>query len=230
MRKSLSKSEIDHLFTFVRSKYVRYTDVQFEIVDHLASGIEEVLEGDASLTFQQALDKVYSRFPITGFTEWVAKRETGMTRYWYKRFFQYTLSYLKLPKVILSGLLVTLFLYLLSYAAYGLILTIVFSIGFSIYAVIQSNRKLKLLYKERGEMLLVQAYRGLTGSLAIALFAGIIPTDLHRLINPDFSAIQFLLFAIFFAFINIWSYGIAFVFPEMLMNEVQKKYGHLQMR
>ena len=61
---TLSKSQIDHLFEFTRKKYVRYDDVRFEIVDHLASDIENQMSEDSELSFESALKRTYSKFPL----------------------------------------------------------------------------------------------------------------------------------------------------------------------
>ena len=60
MDKQLSKEQIDDIFNFVKSKYVRYIDLQYELVDHLASAVEEEMEQDQELNFSSALSKVYS--------------------------------------------------------------------------------------------------------------------------------------------------------------------------
>ncbi|MBK7635546.1 MAG: hypothetical protein IPJ13_15665 [Saprospiraceae bacterium] len=63
----LTTDQIQSLFAFVKSKYVRYIDVQYELVDHLATAIEDEMQKDSKLSFEAALSKVYARFPITGF-------------------------------------------------------------------------------------------------------------------------------------------------------------------
>ena len=39
-KKQVSPTQIEALFKFMRRKYVRYYDVQIELVDHFASAIE----------------------------------------------------------------------------------------------------------------------------------------------------------------------------------------------
>jgi len=40
----LTESQIEQLFTFTQKHYVDWYDVQTELVDHLANGIEEYLQ------------------------------------------------------------------------------------------------------------------------------------------------------------------------------------------
>ena len=55
MKPLISKENVNELFRFVESKNVPFKDVQFEIVDHLASGIEEEMIKDQNLNFNSAL-------------------------------------------------------------------------------------------------------------------------------------------------------------------------------
>jgi len=104
-----SKENIDQLFSFVRLKYVRYYDVQIELVDHLASAIEHEMQTKSYLTFEQALSKVYGRFPITGFAKFIINKEKGLKLYWRKRFWAYIVDYFKFPRIVFTILLSTLF-------------------------------------------------------------------------------------------------------------------------
>lgn len=83
MRK-LQTEETEDLYTFLRSKYVSYTDVQCEIVDHLGCAIEELWETRPDLDFKEALSLVYSRFPVTGFSEILKEKEKYNSELWSK--------------------------------------------------------------------------------------------------------------------------------------------------
>ncbi|MBT8221380.1 MAG: hypothetical protein KJP00_16250 [Bacteroidia bacterium] len=107
----LTKQQIQHLFTFVRSKYIRYYDVQLELVDHLASAIEEEMSQESGLTFEQALNRVYSRFPITGFNEFLQEKTKALNKYWRRRFWSYMKQYFTPPKIILTLLFSFFFFY-----------------------------------------------------------------------------------------------------------------------
>lgn len=85
MKNQLTEEQIADLFKFVESKGVRWKDVQFEIVDHLASSVEEIQEKNPEYSFNRALDKVYSKFPITGFVELVSDQEKVVSKIWKKK-------------------------------------------------------------------------------------------------------------------------------------------------
>ncbi|MBT8189933.1 MAG: hypothetical protein KJO29_05855, partial [Bacteroidia bacterium] len=104
-KKQLTSGEIEKLFDFVRSKNVPYKDVQYEIVDHLASGIEEIQSEEPGISFEKALAKIYSKFPITGFAVLQLEKEKYIKSYWRKRLGKYMLKFFQLPRIILTILL-----------------------------------------------------------------------------------------------------------------------------
>jgi hypothetical protein len=100
--KQLTPEQIQSLFAFVKSKYVRYIDVQYELVDHLATAIEDEMQKDSKLSFDAALSKVYARFPVTGFTDFVASKASSLGSYWRRRYFKILLTYFTPPKIFLT--------------------------------------------------------------------------------------------------------------------------------
>ena len=72
----LTDQQIEALFAFTKKKYVHHYDVQVELVDHLATSIEEEMEKDTKISFEDALQRVYARFGIFGFAK-EQKRKQG---------------------------------------------------------------------------------------------------------------------------------------------------------
>jgi hypothetical protein len=94
-QKLLNEGELASLHSFVKSKYVEYYDQQVELVDHLASEIERIWETDKTVSFETALNQVYTRFGIHGFTNITQQRrktirqsENALTWKEFKLFFQ----------------------------------------------------------------------------------------------------------------------------------------------
>ncbi len=101
----LSKDQIDKLFDFTRKKYVKYEDVRFEIVDHLATDIENQMRTEESISFEGALKKVYNKFPVTGFAQMITAKENALKKIWRKKVLSIFLEYFQLPKIILTALI-----------------------------------------------------------------------------------------------------------------------------
>lgn len=101
----LSQQHIEQLYTFTRKHYVEYYDVQAELVDHLANDIETIWKEDKHLTFEQARDKAFKKFGVFGFLDVVQAKEWQMTKKYIKLTFQFAKEWFKLPKIILTLLL-----------------------------------------------------------------------------------------------------------------------------
>lgn len=98
----LSQDQIQDLFSFVRKHYVEHYDLQTELVDHLANGIETQLKLQPSITFQEATKKEFNKFGIHGFEDVIRKRTQAMEwRYW-KIIFKFYKEFFRLPKVVFT--------------------------------------------------------------------------------------------------------------------------------
>lgn len=97
----LTEAQIEELYAFTRKKYVEYYDVQTELVDHLATSIEEKMSESSNINFETALQQVYSQFGIFGFSELVEKKAMEAAIKGRKLFRKSFFEYFKLPKILL---------------------------------------------------------------------------------------------------------------------------------
>ncbi|MCY2686559.1 hypothetical protein [Salinimicrobium sp. TH3] len=104
--KKVSNSEIERLYRFTREHFVVYYDVQTELVDHLANGIECQWQDDPGISFEQALQKEFKKFGVYGFSDVVEKRERAMGKKYHKLILKEIITILKRPKVSVSMLLI----------------------------------------------------------------------------------------------------------------------------
>ena len=100
--RKLTEEEVDRLFNFCTKHYVPEYDLQVELVDHLASGIEEQWVNDPAIPFPVALNKTFDGFGIFGFSKIKSQKEKELRRKYRKLFWKFTLEFYKLPKVILT--------------------------------------------------------------------------------------------------------------------------------
>ena len=110
--RKLSPEQIDNLFEFCREHYVNQYDLQIELVDHIASSIEEQWETDPKLSFQEALNKTFGKFGIFGFGKIKDRKEKELRRKYSRLLFQYLIDFYKWPKALLTFAL-TILLYLI---------------------------------------------------------------------------------------------------------------------
>ncbi|WP_113639138.1 hypothetical protein [Nubsella zeaxanthinifaciens] len=106
--KQLDKTQIDYIKNYILKKGIRYVDVQMEILDHVASAVEEKMGLNESLTLDQALKEVHQSFGIFGFSSLEDAIVNGMNKkynsiFWanFKSFFDF--KYLTL--LLLTGIL-----------------------------------------------------------------------------------------------------------------------------
>lgn len=110
MERKLSQEQIGQLFNFTKKKFVHFYDLQLELVDHLASSIEEEMDADNSISFEHALQKVYNRFGIFGFAKVVQERSDALVKY-NKRIWRHEVkNFFTLPKIILTLVIFLAFL------------------------------------------------------------------------------------------------------------------------
>jgi hypothetical protein len=102
----LSEEQIQHLFLFTKKKLVHWYDLQVELVDHLASRIEEEMNADAGLEFETALERVYKEFGIFGFAKIVQEKSAQLQRAAGKMWWQEIRAFFTWPKAILLGLII----------------------------------------------------------------------------------------------------------------------------
>jgi len=103
----LSKEQIQQVIDFTKKKYVKFEDVRYELVDHLATDIEVQMAKDSNLLFETALKRTYSKFPITGFQEFVGEKHAALTKYWKTRIWSIFKNNFSIPKVIITLLIFT---------------------------------------------------------------------------------------------------------------------------
>ena len=228
--KQLSPEEVQKLFTFVESKYVRFEDLKYELVDHLGSSIEDLQSQDPTITFDQGLKETYSRFPITGFTNFVAEKQKALSRYWYRILFKHIIEYFKLPKIILLSAMsyfIWLFFQSLPHAH---VLILIYTLIF--ISFILNGKRVFVNVKQAEKDLFLQSYNAIVlGNMYMVLN---IPAHglSFGLNSPPFMEISFNNYvtvgiSIFISLSLIISHITLNVLPKVVKKEVNEKYAHL---
>lgn len=100
--KTLSTDQIQTLHTFVKKHYVEYYDIELELVDHLANGIEAQWVEDSTITFEIALEREFKKFGIFGFSDVVDNKIGLATNSYLKQMYRVLLSFFTIPKIVIS--------------------------------------------------------------------------------------------------------------------------------
>jgi hypothetical protein len=95
---------------------VEYYDLQTELVDHLAQGIEAQWKENPELDFEDALQKEFKKFGIFGFSDVIEKRQAAMSKRYNTFIWRHFKEYFRLPKIIFTILTVLCVYFVLSIA------------------------------------------------------------------------------------------------------------------
>lgn len=152
MRK-VSEEEVAALYQFTRQHYVEYYDVQTELVDHLANGIEAQWKENPKLPFEEALQKEFKKFGVYGFSDVVEKRQRAMEKKYWKLIWKEAKSIIREPKMILPVLLLfgcSYFLLTFREGVYALMALVVLFFIFTLTFIGKKSSALKKK-KKKGE-------------------------------------------------------------------------------
>lgn len=150
----LSVVEIQKLFRFTEKKFVHWYDLQMEMVDHLASSIEESMVADPNLTFDAALEKVYHGFGIFGFAKVVQERHHQLYRSARKKWWKELFDMFQWPKIMLIISMFSTIWLLSAIVEIGLLFAVVFilyvCINLAYFILLARDRKFRkrLLFME----------------------------------------------------------------------------------
>ncbi|MFD0795882.1 hypothetical protein ACFQZJ_00300 [Maribacter chungangensis] len=105
---TLTQDHIQDLYKFTRAHYVEHYDLQTELVDHLANGIEQQWEEHPSLGFEEAKQREFKKFGKAGFKKVIAARKKAMIRKYRGILWGYFMKWWTFPKIIttFSGVLI----------------------------------------------------------------------------------------------------------------------------
>ncbi len=98
---NLDTHYIQEIHKWIKSLNINYYDVELELVDHIASGVEEEL---AKNNPRQTIDLVVSelqKWPVEKINALIKEKKHHLYWSWNKKLWGYLVSYFKLPKVLI---------------------------------------------------------------------------------------------------------------------------------
>ncbi|WP_298418064.1 hypothetical protein [uncultured Kordia sp.] len=150
----LSTTQIEQLYKFTRDHYVEHYDLQTELVDHLANGIEKRWENNPKLSFEDALNAEFKEFGIFGFSDIIEKHTSAISKRYLKIIFRFMREYIKLPKIIGTLCAVSLLFYFIRYVSFSEWVIGFAYFGFFLYLTIltfKEKRKYNTKAKKTGK-------------------------------------------------------------------------------
>lgn len=80
INKKLTAGQIQKLYDFTATHFVEWYDLQTELVDHLANGIEEKWQENPELSFDDILNLEFKKFGVFGFEDVVTQKKVALTK------------------------------------------------------------------------------------------------------------------------------------------------------
>ncbi|MFN8348290.1 MAG: hypothetical protein U0X91_25030 [Spirosomataceae bacterium] len=105
MKKELTKEHINRLYRYAADNGVNYFDVQVELVDHIATAIEERLNTHPEQTVDDTLKEVIASFEKYGLKKIVKEKEKQVRRQYRRYEWESFKSFFSWPRIIVTALL-----------------------------------------------------------------------------------------------------------------------------
>lgn len=103
MNRKITPEENNDLFRFVHKHYVYHYDLQIELVDHLASAIEEQWEENADISFNEGLKNTFKKFGIYGFSKIKEQKQKELVKKYNRILWKYILEFFSWPKIMMTA-------------------------------------------------------------------------------------------------------------------------------
>ncbi len=97
----LTENHIEKIYLFVQQHFVEWYDVQVELVDHLANGIEQQWLINNSVPFEEALRIEFKKFGVFGFQDLVEQKIKALNIIYRKEIWSCFKGCFVFPKAIL---------------------------------------------------------------------------------------------------------------------------------
>ena len=111
----VSENQIEEIYIFTKKCHVEWYEVQTELVDHLANGIEKQWITNPNIPFYNALMDEFKRFGLSGFENLVEEKTKSLNKQYRKQVWFYFKEFFTLPKIILTLFLVWVLFSLMHY-------------------------------------------------------------------------------------------------------------------
>ena len=189
-KKNLTQQQIQQLFEFCRNRYVYHYDLQVELVDHLASAIEEQWISNPEVPFEEALKNTFKKFGITGFSKVKIKKQKELTRKYNRLMWKQLLEYYRWPKMVITTALTLVLFTLFKFIGNALWITFGFFLLLLIFGLLyyySTSKKHKIITIDGKKFLILEQLKQIQ-----YLVIYIVPLPIHIFNLSRYSQIPFL--------------------------------------
>ncbi|HET8838645.1 MAG TPA: hypothetical protein VFM82_06575 [Flavobacteriaceae bacterium] len=229
MRK-VTKAEIEKLYDFTRKHYVEYYDLQTELVDHLANGMEARWQENPHLQFEENLQTEFKKFGIFGFSEVVEKRKAAMEKKYFKLIFSEIKLILKQPNYLFCFVALILICRFTLEVKNGAYLLSGAALVFLILAFVKRQKVFFKKKKTDDRVFLLEEIIQNTGGLAIIFIFPFNGLSLFTNSNGNIeNGTAQWIFALLMAFLALLAYTCFYTLPQKKEKILEKTYPQRKM-
>lgn len=105
MKRELTTEQINHLYRYLADKGIEYFDVQVELVDHIASKIEEQLDLYPEKPTHEVFEQTLKKFNERGFEQVVKEKEKQVARQYRRYGWESFKDFFSWPKIVFTAVL-----------------------------------------------------------------------------------------------------------------------------
>ncbi|MBN1819200.1 MAG: hypothetical protein JXR31_07830 [Prolixibacteraceae bacterium] len=231
MGRIITAEETKELFRFCHKHYVYQYDLQIELVDHLASSIEELWKEDPELPFQKALMNTFGKFGIYGFSKIRQQKEKELRKKYNRMLWNYLLDYYRWPKLIVIVTFTFLMVTLLRIVENGLwVMAAYFIVLFIImiyYHFKYFPEKYKIKLKKAKSFLLLDRLKEVQVASSLTIQLPIHYYNFSNILNLKSVDNFWVLLAISFFTVSftILIYGNLFFLPEKIKEHFMEQFA-----
>lgn len=230
MNRTITSEESHYLFDFCQRHYVYHYDLQVELVDHMASAIEEQWQENPQLEFESVLKNTFSKFGIYGFSKIKEQKQKELARKYNRLLWLYFVEFYRWPKMLMT-LAITLALFtvlkLVDSIAWILVPYFAFLvICGTIYLFFISPKKIKLQTVGNKKFMLIEYMKGL--QLAVVMISQLPISTYHVSRSFDLFSVRqtwaLLLISLLIVGLNIVLWGYFFYIPEKVKQHFNQQF------
>ena len=232
----LTSAQINELYSLTRKHYVEHYDLQTELVDHLANGIEKQWQKTPELPFKNALQQEFEKFGVLGFEEIVRKRRRAMEWRYLKIVLRFYREYFKLPKIVLTAIIILVVYSLLwvfpaahRYDTFVVVLLANTMLVLFIFFMNRSGNELECVKYGKKWMLKDEIYNYGKYANFFNLFPIILNMPYFRKIIPVDNGYSILLFATLIVGLGLISFVTVFIIPKKADELLAETYPEYKM-
>ncbi len=232
MKKQLSEEQIADLFLFCKLHDAKYYDVQIELVDHLATGIENSWRQNEALSFNDALNAQFTQFGIYGFSKIRDQKGKALKRKHQKTLWKHIFSFFTIPKVVLTLILTSILFLVFEFSTNLQIvlrsLFVIYALIFVICIVVLFKRR-KVDFQNGKKFLYFDQYNRVSSTCVMFLVFPFYTFNLESIITKTSSSFFHNTIFYFFAALLIVSYGIFlysvfFYLPKRVKEDFEREF------